>query len=563
MPNRLITYCLTILIICVGLLTSVPAPSLALAQDPPLVLAFYYAWYDQNTWSSGTTADQPAKPYTSSDRATVERHVAQAQAAGIDALIQSWYGPQETNNQTETNFRTLLDVAAARDFRAAVDFETTGPFFADRASVADALHTLLSVHAQHPAYLRCEGKPVVFFWREERFSVDEWAAIRAQVDPHHDSLWIAEGVDIAYQAVFDGHHLYSVAWSPDVGRTLSDWGFRVRRYEAQNGVNRLWVATVMPGYDDTHTDREDAFAVARRGGDYYRETWAAAVASQPDWIVITSFNEWVEGTMIESGQTYGDLYLDLTRELAMEFKAGGGGLEAEEQGSGGAGEQGGGRAGEQATLKSVSEEPYVRADEAARVRAGPGTDYPRLGRLEAGQTAPVVGKNSDSSWWQIKFTGSDGNLGWVSAEVVFFAGDAASVPVVSSVPPARTPTPTATRVPSPTATPLPTATRSPSPRAGAQLPRATSTTASPVVLPTAMPMPIPPPSATLSLEPSPSPTATFTPAPVGSPTATPMLRVAPVSQRLPTGFLWLGIGALLGALGLAGMLWRANRRRMG
>jgi hypothetical protein len=27
--------------------------------------------------------------------------------------------------------------------------------------------------------------------------------------------------------------------------------------------------------------------------------------------------------------------------------------------------------------------------------------------------------------------------------------------------------------------------------------------------------------------------------------------------------LWLGIGSLLGALGLAAMLWRANHRRMG
>ena len=206
--SKHIAHPLVILAVCIGLLFCVPGSSPALAQDSPLVLAFYYAWYDQNTWNSGLPADQPVEPYVSTDLKTIQRHVSQAQAAGIDALIQSWYGPQEANNQTETIFRTLLDVAAAQGFHAAVDFETAGPFFADQASVTDALRHLLTAHAQHPGYLRYRGKPVVFFWRQGRFSVDEWANIRAQVDPGHDSLWIAEGTDISYQAVFDGHHLY-------------------------------------------------------------------------------------------------------------------------------------------------------------------------------------------------------------------------------------------------------------------------------------------------------------------------------------------------------------------
>jgi hypothetical protein len=141
-----IVHPLVILAICIGLLVCVPGSSPAFAQHSPLVLAFYYAWYDQNTWVSGLPADQPVEPYSSADSKTIERHVSQAQAAGIDALIQSWYGPQETNNQTETNFRTLLDAAAARGFHAAVDFESTGPFFADQASVTDALRYLLTTH---------------------------------------------------------------------------------------------------------------------------------------------------------------------------------------------------------------------------------------------------------------------------------------------------------------------------------------------------------------------------------------------------------------------------------
>ncbi|MCB0226603.1 MAG: hypothetical protein KDI02_23115, partial [Anaerolineae bacterium] len=167
-------YVLTVVLLSIFLLLR-PATPPAVAQEPPLVLAFYYAWFDQNTWSSGQSVDLPAQPYNSTDPAVIERHVAQAQGAGIDALVQSWYGPQVENNQTETNFRTLLDIAAARGFKAAVDLEVTSPFLGSSGAVSQALGTLIATHAQHPAYLRYQGKPVIFFWRQQQYSVETWA----------------------------------------------------------------------------------------------------------------------------------------------------------------------------------------------------------------------------------------------------------------------------------------------------------------------------------------------------------------------------------------------------
>jgi hypothetical protein len=292
------------------------------AAEPPLVLAFYYAWFDENIWTSGQPADQPVQPYSSQSRETIERQVDQAKKAGIDAFVQSWYGPQVENNQTETNFRTLLNVSAAKGFRAAVDLEVEGPFFPGKEEVIAALRYLLATHANHPAYLRYNDRPLIFFWRQQRFSVDEWAAIRQQIDPDHKTLWIAEGTDVNYQRVFDGHHLYSIAWSSNVEKTLQDWSYRIHRYERQHGVTRLWVATVMPGYDDTHLGRPDAFIRDRRDGAFYRESWQAAIASKPDIFLITSFNEWLEGTQIEPSVTYGDLYLRLTQEIVAKLREG-------------------------------------------------------------------------------------------------------------------------------------------------------------------------------------------------------------------------------------------------
>lgn len=307
-------------LLVVSLLLSVPYPVPARAQGERLVLAFYYAWYDQNTWQK-PLPDRPVQLYASADPTAIERHVLWAQGAGIDAFVQSWYGPQTQNNQTETNFALLLDIAARYGFAAAVDLEVPSPFLHSEADIVVALRHLLSVHASHPAYLRVGGRPVIFFWRQQRYPVEVWRSIRQQVDPNGQSIWIAEGTELDYLGVFDGNHLYSVAWDPAPEGVLTRWGARVQQWGVQNGRDVYWVATVMPGYDDRVTGRTDAFVRDRAGGEYYRRCWQGAIASGADWVIITSFNEWMEGTQIEPSVGYGELYLNLTRELAGAYRA--------------------------------------------------------------------------------------------------------------------------------------------------------------------------------------------------------------------------------------------------
>lgn len=432
-------YVLTVVLLSIFFLLG-PATPPAEAQEPP-VLAFYYAWFDQNTWSSGQSVDLPAQPYNSTDPAVIERHVAQAQGAGIDALVQSWYGPQVENNQTETNFRTLLDISAARGFKAAVDLEVTSPFLGSSGAVSQALGTLIATHAQHPAYLRYQGKPVIFFWRQQQYSVETWAGIRSQVDPNHDTLWIAEGTDLAYQSVFDGHHLYNIAWAGSPADQLAKWGDRVRGYEAENQVDRLWVATAMPGYNDTNLPRGNAFAVSRQGGDYLRSTWRGAVASQPDMVIITSFNEWLEGTQLEPSASYGNLYLDVTRELVTELRGSpppdpaplqvasqpvpDSSVSASEAESLSI-------PAEVAAAQSPPDGPYIETEGITNVRSGPDTDFETVGRLEAGETAAVIGRTEAADWWLVEFTPAPDGQGWVSGEVVEFVGEVADVPVVEA-----------------------------------------------------------------------------------------------------------------------------------
>ncbi len=311
--------CLLTIGVLIALLPPLGGTPAAGAESDRLVLAFYYAWFDNNTWNSGKLSDLPLNPYNSDNHEVIARQIDQAHSAGIDAFVLNWWGK---GNRTEKNLKAMLDIAAPKGFRVAVDFDINSPVMGSVASYADNLRHLLTVHAAHPAYLRYQGRPVIFFYNVSRLPVSTWQNLRDQVDPGRNALWIAEGTDMSYLSVFDGHHLYSITWPNRTppSQTSSSWGSRLQTYNSEHGSAKLWVATVMPGYDDRNVRPGSGFARSRDGGEYYRQCWQAAMASNPQWVIINSFNEWPEGSYIEPSRTYGSQYLDLTREWAARFK---------------------------------------------------------------------------------------------------------------------------------------------------------------------------------------------------------------------------------------------------
>jgi Glycosyl hydrolase family 99 len=327
---------LRFLIALTTLILVAPVPGIHTAAQPErLALALYYPWYGLDTWSDPVLLDSPAVPYFGTDAEAIARHVGWAKDAGIDVLVSAWFGPTD-DNPTESAFRTLLDAAAARGMRAAVMLEIDSPtFFPSLGAQRDALAHALSVHGQHPAYLKHEGRPVVFIWRPrgvfaggERVdrdgaaAVEAWRRLRDEVDPDRTSVWIAETESPAYLDVFDGMFFYNVAGVADQGGLMARLGQTVRDFGFGVGAEKLWIATAMPGYDDTRLlDRGNRFAVDRAEGAFFRRTFDAAAASGPDWIMIVSFNEWIEGSQVEPSVTYGDLYLNVSGELVSGWKA--------------------------------------------------------------------------------------------------------------------------------------------------------------------------------------------------------------------------------------------------
>jgi hypothetical protein len=286
-----------------------------------LVLAFYYMWYGPASFSGGQMVDVPATPYISDHPDVVERQVQQAKTAGIDAFISSWQG---SGTETDRNFQLLLNTAQKSGFKAALYFETN--FALQKGDVVSQLRIALGQYMGQPAYLRAGGKPVVFFWAPGALGdVNAWKNVRDQIDPSHSQIWSVDTTDASYLDVFDSIHLFSGGkWNAttNVSQVDAQWRGIINTYNRAHNTQRIWAAGVIPGWDESRVQppRRDAKVFPRRDGALYEENWKAALANSADWVTITSFNEWFEGTQIEPSAAYGNKYLDLTQKYAYQWK---------------------------------------------------------------------------------------------------------------------------------------------------------------------------------------------------------------------------------------------------
>ncbi|NQU30320.1 MAG: hypothetical protein HQ525_06595 [Anaerolineae bacterium] len=84
------------------------------------------------------------------------------------------------------------------------------------------------------------------------------------------------------------------------------------------------------------------------------------------------------------------------------------------------------------TLTFTPGAPTATANQDANCRLGPSVDYGVKGNLLTNQSAPITGRNVDSSWWVIQIPGS-GDC-WIWDGTVTIAGDISQVAVITPPP---------------------------------------------------------------------------------------------------------------------------------
>jgi hypothetical protein len=307
------------LIMCISLLAPQSAGRVFAASERP-VLAFYYPWYEKSDWSYGRMSDLAAPTYNGGEEATLKRHIQQADDAGIDALVCAWFGPNE--DRINARCRRLMDLIeqSGRDLKVAVMPEQAA--WASLNSVGaltEAVNVLERDFMNRPSYFTFQGKPVVSWFRPESLGgVGTWQQLRDQADPNREQFWFGGTDNFGYLDVYDALYYFDISWERAPGAAMNSYANRLNDYNRSRGASKPFIATAMPGYDDLKV--RNGHRRDRANGDYYRSTWQTAIDRNAAAVVITSFNEFFEGSHIEPSEQYGDLYLRLTKEQIDRFR---------------------------------------------------------------------------------------------------------------------------------------------------------------------------------------------------------------------------------------------------
>jgi hypothetical protein len=297
------------------------------AGPAPLVLAFFYPWFQHFNWDSNKLLDQPLFRYSTELPAEVARSVGEAKAAGLDGLIVSWRGDTDWNDR---RLRFVLDDAQRRGLAISVVVETLvaveGPEGTVKPPSADKmlkwLEKAFDLYGRHPAFLRVRGRPVVFVYVADLFTPAEWRTIVSSLErTGRNLLLMADTVDSELLESFSGRFTYGSIPPPSLERFYVDQALGTQSYNLlHGGERRVDAATVSPGYDDSRLDRPSSSVVDRANGSLYDARWRAAMAAQPDWMLVTSWNEFWENTHIEPSRLHGRRYANRTRTLSELFR---------------------------------------------------------------------------------------------------------------------------------------------------------------------------------------------------------------------------------------------------
>jgi glycoprotein endo-alpha-1,2-mannosidase len=308
------------------------------------VLAFYYGWYGNpqisgqwRHWKNvdpvnkrvANTTDFPEYgAYDSHDAAIVEHQAAAARGAGITGFIASWWGRDSFEDR---GMPLLLAVAGKHKLSVSAYYEKIAGDDAlsrIKAAVGD-IDYLLSRYGGDATWLRAGGKPVLFVYGRalRQLSLADWQEVVAEVQRDNPAgvVLIADSLDRRFTSVFGGASTYNITGQTQYKSPaqIGSWARAAYpRMVAAAGPGKISTVTVIPGYDDRNTGRAAPRPVTDRwGGETYRALWQEAIAAAPDYVLITSWNEWHEGSELEPSVEYGSRILGETTAFSRDFLA--------------------------------------------------------------------------------------------------------------------------------------------------------------------------------------------------------------------------------------------------
>jgi len=277
------------------------ATSVSLTVNTPLAVraAFYYPWFPETWKQQGQnpfTNYSPTRGFYSTDVATVKAQIADMQYAGITVGIASWFGVGST---TDKHWPTLMQAAQATGFSWAPYYEPEGVSDPTPQQIATDLHYLATTYhatdGANPLYLPGKGMVVFVYNADDPTqakgcdTVSRWKQARQLL---HDQFDESVYIDLK---VFPGYRL-----CPDTS-SIDGW----HQYGPASANQNFATApgdgsfTISPGYWKSGATY-GTVPFLTRDRTRWRDSISSMVNSGAKWQLVTTYNEWGEGTAIES-----------------------------------------------------------------------------------------------------------------------------------------------------------------------------------------------------------------------------------------------------------------------
>jgi hypothetical protein len=277
--------------------TSDPTPTGGDVQPSlPIRAAFYYPWFPE-TWGPSTDRFTNYHPslgyYDSSDVGTVSKHIAAMQYGGIQAGIASWWGQ---GSKTDQRIPTLLRAADGTNFRWTLYYEPEGQGDPTVSQLQSDLTYMASHYGNDPSFLRIDGRFVVFVYADGSDACGM------------ASRWAQANTVNAYVVlkVFSGY------------KTCADQPAGWHQYGPASATSDMspYSYTISPGF----WKKGESTPRLTRDPSRWANQVAAMTSSTARFQLITTFDEWGEGTAVESADEWASpsgygTYLDILHGL--------------------------------------------------------------------------------------------------------------------------------------------------------------------------------------------------------------------------------------------------------
>jgi hypothetical protein len=264
--------------------TALPDPAVQPAF--PIRAAFLYPWFPEGWDQRGLVPYSRFRPasgrYDSADPGTIAAQARALAYGGFQAAVVSWWGVGAKSE--DQRIPALLDVAGRTEpgLRFALYYEKEGTADPTVDELVGDLRYARDRYMGAPNYLRVGGRPVLFVYNADDLScavADRWSAATAAVDLHL-VLKVFPGWRNC-RAQPRGWHQYAPSDSYD------------EVVPGDPGVGGA--VTVSPGF----WPADDPGPRLARDPARWRRDVAAMYRSGADWQLVTTFNEWGEGTSVE------------------------------------------------------------------------------------------------------------------------------------------------------------------------------------------------------------------------------------------------------------------------